>query len=131
MSYYLFLDDNREVADVKWCDLPAQNYVIVRSYAEFVDYITKHGLPVYITFDHDLGIEHYPRGPQTGREVIEYDKYREKTGYHCARWLVDYCLDNNKKLPQWNVHSMNVVGRKNIIQLLANFARVHNAHRLD
>jgi len=123
MSYYLFLDDIRAVADVKWCNLPAQNYVIVRNYDQFVDYITKHGLPIYITFDHDLGFEHYPRGAQTGKEVIEYDKYTEKTGYHCARWLVDYCITNDVKLPQWNVHSMNVVGRKNIISLFASFQR--------
>jgi hypothetical protein len=88
-------------------------------------------LPVYITFDHDLAPEHYPRGPQTGREIIEYDTFKKKTGYHCARWLVDYCRDNKRALPKWNVHSQSLVGKKNIIQLLANFAAIQNAYRLD
>ena len=35
------------------------DWVVVRSYNEFVDYITKNGLPKLVSFDHDLAPEHY------------------------------------------------------------------------
>ena len=44
----------------------------------------------------------------------------EKTGFHCAKWLVDYCLDNDLRLPPFQVHSANPVGRQNIQSYLDN-----------
>ena len=46
---------------------------------------------------------------------------KEKTGYDCAKWLVEYCLDNDLSLPKYQVHSMNPVGKKNILDYLSNF----------
>lgn len=47
--------------------------------------------------------------------------YFEKTGYECAKWLVEYCLDNDLDLPLCYVHSMNPVGKDNINNLLKNY----------
>lgn len=129
MSYYLFLDDERIPSHVKWMHLPRVAWNIVRDYGAFVRCIEERGMPIHISFDHDLADAHYPTKPQTGDEFLEYNKMKEKTGYHCAKWLIDYCLDNNVKLPQFSVHSLNVVGKKNIIQLLENFAKLQNEQR--
>lgn len=50
-------------------------------------------------------------------------KQLEKTGYDCAKWLVEYCLDNNLKLPKWNIQSANPVGKDNINGLLLSFSK--------
>lgn len=75
----------------------------VHNYEEFVDTILKLGMPKMISFDNDLG---------KGLE-----------GYDCAKWLVDYCLDNHISLPEWSVHSANPVAVENINTLLDNFKR--------
>lgn len=79
----------------------------VKSYNEFVEYITNYGLPDAIGFDHDLADE----GPN------------EKTGYDAAKFLVEYCLENNVDLPEFESQSTNPAGRENIINLLNNFKR--------
>jgi hypothetical protein len=77
-----------------------------------------HGVPDVISFDHDLGDEHYaecentPGILDTAESEIEkhYSKFTEKTGYDCTKWLIEH-----KHLPQTCiVHSMNPVGKKNI-----------------
>ena len=109
---YLYLDDIRipriSVPDTKW--------VIVRSYDEFVTWIKEHGIPQLISFDHDLADEHYDN-------TIYNNDYKEKTGYECAKWLVDYCIDNDLKLQKFTVHSANPSGAANILGLLNNFKK--------
>jgi len=73
----------------------------VYSYEEFVKFIMENGLPDFISYDHDLG--------------------EGKTGYDCAKWLVEYCLENNLSLPEYDLHSQNPVGKENILYLLNNF----------
>lgn len=115
-EYNLFLDDVRIPKDIynfinfKW--------TIVRSYKEFVEIITRNGLPSLISFDHDLADDHYKQ-----LKDIDYSKYKEKTGLHCAKWLIDYCLDNSLKLPTCLVHSANPAGRQNINSILDNFKK--------
>lgn len=112
-KYALFLDDMRKPFSMIYDDgIP---WVIVRDYDQFVDYITKKGLPYFVTFDHDLSNEHY--------ESNDVSTYKEKTGFNCAQWLIEYCMNNNLKLPLWKVHSMNPLGKKNIIDLLKIFKR--------
>lgn len=87
-----------------WLDdlrVPTTEYNWITNYNDFVTCITENGLPTSISFDHDLG---------TG-----------KSGYDCAKWLVEYCLDNDLDLPDYHVHSMNPVGKRNIEALLENF----------
>ena len=94
---------------------------IVRDYDQFVAWITKNGLPDFIAFDHDLADEHYSIHNQVGD--IKYDEMTEKTGMDCAKWLVDYCMDNELRLPEWYTHSMNPAGTQNIDSLLVNFKK--------
>lgn len=132
-KYWLFLDDIRNPIDVwKYTGnliFTEKNWKIVRSYSQFVDYIQINGMPELISFDHDLSEEHYR--PSMYDEDKHYSKYytdgtfTEKTGYDCAKWLVDYCMDNNIKLPEFYVHSMNPVGKENILKLFENFKK-HN-----
>lgn len=128
MSYLLFLDDVRSLSDVP--QLPQNaNWTIVRNYDQFVETITKRGLPSFISFDHDLSDEHVCdfilNVRNTGK--IDYDKYQEKTGMSCAKWLVDYCLDNDKKLPLYLVHSANPPGAANINGLLSRFKQFQSS----
>jgi len=74
----------------------------VYNYADFVEYITQNGLPDFISFDHDLG--------------------EDESGYDCAKYLVEYCIEHNLQLPKFSVHSQNPVGKENIERLLNNFS---------
>lgn len=111
--YYLFLDDLRMPGQVKWVDLPAANWTIVRSYDEFVKTVSAKGIPMFVSFDHDLGIDAMMAANR--REVYSGP---EKTGYHCALWLLQKCADEGLKFPKWTCHSINPVGRRAIEQLL-------------
>lgn len=120
MSYYLFLDDLRNPSDVTWCiHFPKDraSWVVVRNYKQFCNHITEHGLPEFISFDHDLAEEHY-HDPTD--ELKKFD-YKEKTGYDCAKWLCDFCQKNKCRVPNYTVHSMNPVGAKNIDTYIKNF----------
>ena len=123
--YNLFLDDLRNPQTSEF--LRNQDFyrntkwVIVRNYDEFVSYITHNGMPDLISFDHDLADEHY--GMQDNLDEMDYAMFEEKTGYHCAKWLIEYCMDNNVSPPDYLVHSMNTVGTLNIKYLIENYKR--------
>jgi len=74
----------------------------VKNKNEFVNWIEEEGLPNGICFDHDLGKD-------------------EPTGYDCARWLIEYCLNHKILPPLWACQSANPVGKVNINRLLRNF----------
>ena len=121
----LFLDDIREPKEVYSyikADIYLLDYwVIVRNYDEFVNYIQKHGIPYMISFDHDLADINYNH-----QNNIDYDSYTEKTGYDCAKWLINYCLDNNLDLPTTIlIHSMNIVGTENIKSLFNTYNKIY------
>lgn len=115
----LFLDDERKPIDCAGYMLPRlrdvreyhNEWEIVRNYDDFIGYIEHEGLPDLISFDHDLGFS---------KSDVDYDE-GEKSGMSCAKWLVNYCMDNNLKLPKYFVHSMNPVGYLNIKNYLDNF----------
>lgn len=127
MFYQLFLDDYRMPRDV----YPTTNnneWVIVKSYTQFVETINRAGIPSRLSLDHDLAESHYPNRETEG-QPIDYSQYTEKTGYQCAMWLIDYCLRNHiDNLPEWHVHSANPVGRMNIEQLLRSWDRIKQIH---
>lgn len=87
----------------------------VKSYDEFCDWIEENGLPEEVSFDHDLGDFRMVDGVRV-----------EKTGMDCAKFLVEYCMDENQKLPSYSVHSANVVGAENINNFLQNFLKNGN-----
>lgn len=128
MKYNLFLDDFRVPEDTfNYTGNPIYNkesWVIVRNYEQFVKIIQVSGIPEIISFDHDLADFHY--GVQDHVDEDFYDICEEKTGYHCAKWLINYCMDNNEKLPSTIlIHSMNTVGAKNIKSLFDTYLKIH------
>lgn len=120
-EYYIFLDDERFPKDVKWTSIPDLPWTIVRDYNNFKVLIELKGyLPEFISFDHDLSLQHYAN---LCKDESDYYKYTEKTGYDAAKWLIKYCAEKNFKLPEYTVHSLNPVGAKNIISLLESFKK--------
>jgi hypothetical protein len=75
----------------------------VKGYREFVNYLTENPMPDGMSLDHDLGTE--------------------LTGLDCAKWLIEYCMNNAVKLPKYFVHSQNPVGRDNIQGYLDNYLK--------
>lgn len=123
MIYFLFLDDERQPRAVTWVNLPPYPWTIVRSYGEFVGIVENRGLPQFVTFDHDLAEGHYADAAEVNKigGKIDYDKLQEKTGYHAAKWLAEYCRSRGLDFPAFEVHSLNPVGAKNIREMLAGF----------
>lgn len=128
MSYKLFLDDVRNPEDcVHYMHkrvgpdnpLYLQEWTIVRNYDDFVNTIKQSGLPELVSFDHDLADEHYG-SLQTVEGAEEHESWegREKTGYDCAIFLLEYCYWRDLPLPKCFVHSMNAVGSERITKLL-------------
>lgn len=136
MNYNLFLDDERNPGNVTWVELASKKVkaptIIARNYNEFVDFISREGLPATVSFDHDLADEHYRHmltdnslnrhtafvDDEFGGLNVTFDYGEEKTGYDCAKWLVQYCIDNDLKFPEYTVHSMNPVGAERIRQYI-------------
>lgn len=111
----LWLDDTRNPYEsfwIKWIEqnvkgsITDYNIIWCKSYYEFITTITSKGLPDVICFDHDLG---------------DTPNDNEKTGYSCAKWLVEYCMDNEVGVPDWYIQSTNPAGKDNINGLLKNF----------
>lgn len=95
--YRMYIDDIREPSN--------KNFVVIRSGEEAIEYILNNGMPVYISFDHDLG------------ENI-------MSGFDVAKWLVEASLNGKIVFPRsfaFNVHSANPVGAANIEGLLNNY----------
>lgn len=120
MKYRIYLDDVRTPLEEGW--------TVVRNYDEFVARINEIGLEniEIISLDHDLGetamnewftnVYH--------NSTINYDNITEKTGYDCAKWLVEQWLDG-KPYVKVNVHSANAVGSSNMLGLIWNYCHVH------
>lgn len=132
MTYNLFLDDERNPRDVTWVAIPRVQYEVVRNFDQFVRIVTSFGLPEFVTFDHDLADEHYRHmltdnslnrhtafvDDEFGGLNVTFDYGAEKTGFDCAKWLVDFCIDRGLKFPNYEVHSMNPVGAERIRQYI-------------
>jgi len=65
-----------------------------------------------------------PKGFVGVRSYSEYVIFITQSGFDCAKWLVNYCLDNGKPIPKFVVHSQNPVGKQNIESLLNNFNKI-------
>ena len=129
-AVFLFLDDIREPEQAfeytKEEMFLNKKWEVVRNFDEFKNHIETNGMPFFISFDHDLADTHYT----LEHLWTDYDKSKEwqdkqfhieKTGYECAVWLVDFCIDNNLPLPKYYCHSMNHVGKDKIVGLLRSF----------
>lgn len=127
----LWLDDLRNpFLDLESKVPKIENSILiwVLNYHEFTMWIERNGLPDVISFDHDLAFEHYTpehlwTDYQLSKEYQDAQNYKEKTGLDCAKWLCDYCLENDKDIPKYYIHSANPVGADNIHAYLFNFSK--------
>lgn len=87
-------------------NLTGQDFVIVRNFNDFKSIIIQRGLPDFISFDNDLGLD-------TNGNVAP-------DGYDAAKWLVyESGLDLTKL--KFKVHSANPVAKELIKGLLDNY----------
>lgn len=124
----LFLDDERDPYKVSWVEMPLGPWEVVRSFDTFVGWIEKYGVPSFVSFDHDLGLESM-RIAQSNPALLKGNKYdglKEKTGRHCAVWLVEHCLENGIPIPEYQIHSINPIGAENIRSVMESGKRVQN-----
>ena len=101
MKKLLWLDDFRNPVDYLDGDYDIS---WVKNYSKFCNYISENGLPDIVCFDHDLG--------------------EEKSGYDCAKFLVNFCQNHNLDIPEFDIQSSNSVGKDNIRSLMNNWYRV-------
>ena len=94
----IFIDDMRfPKADI-YEDF--DDIFIYRNYKDSIkalNFLKDKDYEIYMSLDHDLG--------------------EDKTGYDIAKYIVE----NNINIGGFNIHSMNVVGRKNIRDLLTHY----------
>ena len=103
----LFLDDIRTI-EMVYDKSEEPNFDIVRTYDEFVDYINSKGLPNFISFDNDLGLD------KNGNLAPD--------GYAAAKWLV-YESELDLINLEFKVHSANPVAADQIKGLLNNYIK--------
>jgi len=103
----LFLDDLRTV-EMVYGGSQADEFHVVRSYDAFVEYIRTHGLPDFISFDNDLGLD------ESGNIAPD--------GYAAAKWLV-YKSGLDLRDLKFRIHSANPVAAEQIKGLLTNYIR--------
>lgn len=104
----MFLDDIRDIHMV-YPHHKEDEWVTVRSYHDVMDYIADNGIPEFISFDHDLGWDEEEDKPaKDGYDVA-------KTIFHMVAYSDEITLPKNFN---FEVHSANPVGAKNIIGLM-------------
>jgi len=125
----LFLDDVRNPKDVTWVELPLVEWTIVRNYDDFVNAVKTNSI-IICSFDHDMFTEHYQeyhRVHQTGfKDKIDYTRFKEKTGYDCALFLANYCVENLIPIPQYYIHTLNGPGGANIHSIMESARKIIN-----
>ena len=116
----LYLDDIRTPQTEGW--------VIVRNYKDFVAWVRLNGIPDEVSFDHDLGEDIAKAKVEAGMSKRKAREQKKETlsGYDAAKWLGEYCLDNNIPFPAWNCHSANPVGKANIEAYINNVIKHQN-----
>ena len=107
MKKLLWLDDYRDPLVDNWLTYsPIEkpfDLTWIKNPDDFKKWINENGLPDAICFDHDLG--------------------EAESGFDCAKWLVEHCLDNKLRLPKYNIQSANPVGKDNIDGLFKSFIK--------
>lgn len=93
----LFIDDERYPPG------DGADWHVARSSTHAKVFVVMHGIPNFISFDHDLG--------------------GQDTTMNFVNWLGNYMIDNNLRLPadfDFYVHSQNPVGATNLKSKLLN-----------
>lgn len=104
MTYSLFIDDER---------FPPENdgydWIIARDWDDVKSIIRLNGMPIFLSFDHDLGDHTY-----SGHEIIKF--------------IVELDMDGDPDfyIPEdfgYYVHSQNPIGKANITGYIASYIR--------
>lgn len=103
----LFLDDERNPQDVTWLQYPENvEWTVVRTFSEFVKAVQSTPFGV-LSFDHD---------------IQDFSKGSEMTGYDCLKFYCNFIDLQDLALPRLVVvHSMNPIGKVNIMSYWKNF----------
>jgi len=104
VTWNLFLDDERQPPR------DGREWKIALTHQDVVDLIDEHGMPVYVSFDHDLG-DLIPNGD----------------GYQVAKYLCDLDMFTDYKFPDdfdFYVHSQDPVGTENIRDYMRNYLKL-------
>ena len=132
MPNKIYLDDVRTPT--------ANDWIVIRNFDQFVKAVEKIGLESIetISLDHDLGdsaMWEYHNNVSRNYS-LNYDNIKEKTGYDCAKWLVQEFYKRNPdwptkgrdvkrakpfKFPTVYTHSANPIGSANIMGYINNF----------
>lgn len=112
MGKRIFLDDLRSV-DMSHNQNKGlgniSDFIIIRNDEDFINFVDKNLTSIeLVSFDHDLAC---------------FNNGVEFTGKTACDYLVNKCLDNGVKFPDWYVHTDNTNGRENIIGLILNYMK--------
>ena len=122
MKLKIYLDDVRTPVD-------KEAWMVVRNYDEFVDRVTKVGLKniEIISLDHDLGDTAMAEWHKNvyHNYTLNYDNIQEKTGYDCAKWLVEQWMDGQPVVDVYT-HSANAIGSANIMGYINNYRHINH-----
>jgi hypothetical protein len=115
----IYLDDIRTPVEEGW--------IVCRDYDQFISKVEEIGLQniEIISLDHDLGetaIREYFKNV-TNNYILDYENIHEKTGYDCAKWLVEESMNKSIDLPLILTHSANPIGSANIMGYINNYLK--------
>lgn len=108
----IFLDDERQPEFIKdkIGKLYPKDWILVTNYFDFIKIVDDNiGSINLVSFDHDISSFDTNGKEWTGKDAVDY--------------LIGKCLDNNRKFPDFYVHTMNVAGRQNIIGVILNYIK--------
>jgi hypothetical protein len=105
-----------------------EEWTVVRSYDEFVAKINEVGLEnvQLVSLDHDLGDSAMKEWHTNvyHNYKLDYDNITEKTGYDCAKWLVEQWMEGKPVIKVYT-HSANAIGSANIMGYINNYKHVN------
>ena len=91
--------------------MATDKWTIARDYFEFIHIVNKHFDEIeLVSFDHDLACVDKDGKEWTGKDATDY--------------IINYCLDNVKDLPDWYAHTDNTSGRQNIIGAINGYLKM-------
>jgi len=103
-------------------------WVIARSYDEFVEKINEIGLENIdlISLDHDLGDSAMKEWHTNVAHnyTLNYNNITEKTGMDCVKWLVEQWMDG-APVCKVMIHSANAIGSANMMGYINNYRHIN------
>lgn len=110
MSFKIWLDD--QSFDPETPDRhPPKDYVAAETSQQAIAFVKSWGLPEFVDFDHDLG------GDDTSMKFLRYLE-------------MNYNLANIKPF-EYNVHSANGEGSKNIKSFMESWRKIYTLEKLE